>query len=90
MADRYVWPVILTQMYKQVSIKVSSMDHEYMAFITEDSIVYNRSYKYLESLPDDATAVKLANITKHLTDIVRMYLTGKAEWQEVEETLRRI
>lgn len=90
MADRYVWPVILTQMYKQVSIKVSSMNHEYMAFITEDSIVYNQNYKYLESLPDDATAQKLASITKHLTNIVRAYLAGKADWQEVEEALRRI
>ena len=90
MADRYVWPVILTQMYKQVSIKVSSMNHEYMAFITEDSIVYNQNYKFLESLPDNATANKLANITKHLTDIVRAYLAGKADWQEVEESLRRI
>jgi len=90
MAERYVWPVILTQMYKQVSIKVSSMNHEYMAFITEDSIIYNKSYTYLESLPDDATAQKLASITKHLTDIVRVYLAGKADWQEVEEALRRI
>ena len=61
-----------------------------MAFITEDSIVYNQNYKFLESLPDNATANKLANITKHLTDIARTYLAGKADWQEVEESLRRI
>jgi len=89
MADRYVWPVILTQMYKQVSIKVSSMEYEYMSFITDTDIIYNQNYRYLKTLPDNPTAIKLSNITKALTPIIRSYLAGTADWQEVEEALRR-
>jgi len=90
MADRYVWPVILTQMYKQVSIKVCSMDYEYMSFITDTDITYNQNYRYLKTLPKNPTAKKLSVITKSLTLIIRSYLAGTADWQEVEEALRRI
>lgn len=90
MADRYIWPVILTQMYKQVSIKVSDMKGDDISYITDHDIIYNRNYEYLAAIPDDAKAQKLASITKHLTNIVRAYLAGKADWQEVEEALRRI
>jgi hypothetical protein len=87
--ERYLWPVTLTQMYKQVSIKICNINDDYMAFITEDSIIFNRNYKFLESLPDNPTANKLGAVTSHLTDIVRSYLAGKVDWQDVEESLRR-
>lgn len=89
-SERYVWPVTLAQMYKQVSIKVCNINEEYMSFITKDSIIFNRNYQYLESLPDNPTANKLGLVTERLTGIVRSYLAGEVDWQEVEAALRRI
>jgi hypothetical protein len=66
------------------------MDYEYMSFITDTDITYNQNYRFLKTLPDNPTATKLSNITKVLTPIIRSYLAGTADWQEVEEALRRI